>query len=161
MRTVLCLALGLAGCMTGETVDSTESSIVEGDWVVAPSISARPVLAETVPGGVDSRPVDLVLTGDGIVLVCDNGVPMGGYDPTDDEDGEGDGPMGLRPEYHNAPVQSEDVADEDEPDRGGPSAGSDLLGGGLYEDEDPLDDSDIDHMRPLPEDVWLFHAGCL
>ncbi len=162
--TMLAVALGLAGCMTGDTVDSVETAIVDGDWVMAEDFSDVPVLAETVPAGMATRPVDLVLVNSDLVLACDNGVPMGGYDPTDDDDdpdGSGGLPGVFRPDdrTHNAPVDV-DTGDD------GPNAGlgadpADALSEGEYEDEDPLDNTDLDALRPLPEGMWLIHLGCL
>jgi hypothetical protein len=152
----------VAGCMTGGPVDSVQTAIVEGDWVLIED-SEVPVLAETVAEGVSARPVDLVIVSKDLVLACDNGVPMGGYDPTDDDDdpdGE-DPPSAFRPDdrEHNAPAQ---VSTGDD----GPNAGlgadpSDAFSEGSYDDEDPLDNTNLDALRPLPEGMWLIHLGCL
>ena len=158
-RTVLAVAFGLAGCMTGETVDSTQSSIVEGNWVLAPSVSDLPIQAAEVPPGVEATPVDLVMTSDGILLACNNGVPMGGYGSTDGDDGDGGGQMpGLRPVEENAPVRT-DTSDDTADDQG-PHASGDIIDS-TYEEDQPLAGRDLESELPLPEGMWLFHAGCL
>ena len=158
--TVLAVLFGLAGCMTGETVDSSRSAIIEGDWVLAPSVSVHPLQADQVSAGLEATPVDLVLTGDGIILACDNGVPMGGFDPTDGGGDEGNGDLpGLRPEEHNAGVRpADDEGGMENPT--GPSASDAIGAGGMYSGDEPLSGADIANTLPLPEDVWLFHPGC-
>jgi hypothetical protein len=158
--TVLAVLFGLAGCMTGETVDSTQSAIIEGDWVLAPSVSDHPIQSDQVPAGVESTPVDLVLTGDGLILACDNGVPMGGYDPTGGDTGDPDGQLpGFRPEEQNAPLRPVDSSDGmDDPT--GSSASDSIGAGGMYTGDQPLSGMDIESTLPLPDDVWLFHPGC-
>jgi hypothetical protein len=162
-RTVLVVALALGGCMTGDPTGSTENAIIEGDWVVAPEVSDHPLLASELPKGVSGTPVDLVLTTDGILLVCDNGVPMSGYDATgtggDEGGGTGDLP-GVRPESeYNAPLSTE--MGDDGTTSGAPSPSDAFGGGGIYDASQPFSSTNFQNMLPLPGNVFNFHAGCL
>jgi len=82
------VALCAAGCMTGDG-DSHEVTIVEGDWVMAPSLSDEPMLADDVPAGIAAAPVEVRIV-DGRLAVCKDGVPMDGT-----EDGDSDAPRGA------------------------------------------------------------------
>jgi hypothetical protein len=160
-RTVLAIALGfgMVGCMSGGPIDSNGNPIVEGDWVLAPDVSATPILAEAVPEGVVATPVDLVLRGDGQILVVCDELPTSGI-VDDGDDGGGDRPGVLRGDVRNAPAQPVgNRADEANVDTGPPPA--DALGGGMLERQTSVNTTDIDRLRPLPDSVYIFHAGCL